>query len=144
MNGWQAPLRMIRETPIDVVMLAGRWTLLDRTGQQLLDDCAGRGVAVVAAAPYNSGLLARPRPIAGAAFDYQPADAALIAGANRLADMCEPYGVTLPDAALQFPLRHPAVVSVVAGTRSARQVHETVRRLSVPIADQLWQDLDDA
>lgn len=144
MNSWQAPLRMIRETPIDVVMLAGRWTLLDRTGRRLLDECARRGTAVVAAAPYNSGLLARPRPAADAAFDYQPAEAALIAGANRLADRCEPYGTSLPEAALQFPLRHPAVVSVVAGTRDARQVHEAVRRLAVPIADQLWQDLDDA
>ena len=58
MNQWQAPLRMVRETDVDVVMLAGRWTLLDRSGQPLLAECAaGRGV--VAAAPFNSGLLAR-------------------------------------------------------------------------------------
>ena len=62
MNQWQAPLRMVRETDLDVVMLAGRWTLLDRSGQPLLDECAARGVQIVAAAPFNSGLLARDRP----------------------------------------------------------------------------------
>jgi D-threo-aldose 1-dehydrogenase len=62
MNQWQAPLRMVRETDLDVVMLAGRWTLLDRSGAPLLEECVARGVAVVAAAPFNSGLLARPWP----------------------------------------------------------------------------------
>ncbi len=70
MNQWQAPLRMVRETGIDLVMLACRWTLLDRSGQPLLDECAARGVAVVAAAPFNSGLLARAWPPDGAYFDY--------------------------------------------------------------------------
>jgi D-threo-aldose 1-dehydrogenase len=142
MNDWRAPLRVVRETPVDVVMLAGRWTLLDRSGQQLLDECAARGVSVVAAAPYNSGLLARPRPAADATFDYGPAGAALIDRANRLADACERHGVTLPAAALQFPLRHPAVAAVVAGTRDARQAAEAVARLAAAVPEQLWQELD--
>lgn len=141
MNQWQAPLRMVRETPIDVVMLAGRWTLLDRTGRELLDECAQRGVSVVAAAPYNSGLLSRPRPAAGTTFNYQPADAALVAEAHRLADVCESFGVPLPAAAVQFPLRHPAVASVVAGTRDPGQVAEAVARLAAPVPDPLWREL---
>lgn len=142
MNQWQAPLRMVRETPIDAIMLAGRWTLLDRTGRELLDECAARGVSVVAAAPYNSGLLSRPRPADGATFNYRPADRALVAEAHRLADACERSGVTLPEVALQFPLRHPAVASVVAGTRTAGQVAETMRRLSATIPEGLWDQLD--
>ncbi len=141
MNDWQGPLRMVRETPIDVVMLAGRWTLLDRSGAPLMDECAQRGVSVVAAAPYNSGLLARPRPAADAHFNYGPAGAELVHRANRLADACERYGVSLPAAALQFPLRHPAVCSVVAGTRDAGQVAEALNRLGTDIPGQLWQDL---
>jgi D-threo-aldose 1-dehydrogenase len=142
MNDWAAPLRVIRETPVDVIMLAGRWTLLDRSGRQLLDECAERGVSVIAAAPYNSGLLARPRPAPGATFDYGPASASLIRQATRLAETCERYGVSLPAAALQFPLRHPAVASVVAGVRSPREVSDTVARLSASVPPPLWQDLD--
>ncbi len=119
MNQWQAPLRMVRETGIDVVMLAGRWTLLDRSGQPLLDECAARGVAVVAAAPFNSGLLARPWPPDGAHFDYGPAAPGVLARARALAGICERHGVSLPDAAVQFPLRHPAVVS--RGQRDAQR-----------------------
>ena len=73
MNQWQAPLRMVRETDLDVVMLAGRWTLLDRSGAPLLAECAARGVSVVAAAPFNSGLLAQPWPPDDAHFNYGPA-----------------------------------------------------------------------
>jgi D-threo-aldose 1-dehydrogenase len=142
MNDWAAPLRVIRETPVNVIMLAGRWTLLDRSGRQLLDECAERGVSVIAAAPYNSGLLARPRPGPDATFDYGPASTPLIRRATQLAETCERYGVSLPAAALQFPLRHPAVASVVAGVRSPREVSDTVARLSTPVPAPLWQDLD--
>jgi D-threo-aldose 1-dehydrogenase len=99
-------------------------------------------VSVVAAAPYNSGLLARPRPDPDATFDYGPAGPALIRQATRLAEVCERYNVSLPAAALQFPLRHPAVAAVVAGTGTPQQVTEAVDRLSTPVPDQLWQDLE--
>ncbi|WP_277212368.1 aldo/keto reductase [Isoptericola croceus] len=142
MNQWQLPLRLVEETDVDVVMLAGRWSLLDRSGEPLLDACAERDVSVVAAAPYNSGLLARPRPPADATFDYQRADPAVLHRAHTMADACERHGVSLPEVALQFPLRHPAVVSVVAGMRTAAQVSESVRRFSVPVPEALWAELD--
>jgi D-threo-aldose 1-dehydrogenase len=142
MNQWQAPLRMVRETDLDIVMLAGRWTLLDRSGAELLDACAERGVSVVAAAPYNSGLLANPRPPAEIHFDYQQASAELLARAESLADACERWHVTLPDAAVQFPLRHPAVASVVAGLRDPRQVAQLVARRTHVVPDQAWPELD--
>ncbi|WGL50549.1 aldo/keto reductase [Nocardioides sp. BP30] len=141
MNQIGVPLRAVRETDLDVVMLANRLTLLDRSGLELADACAERDVSVVAAAPFNSGLLARPRPAADATYDYQPAPADLLARVNALADVCERWGVTLPDAAVQFPLQHPAVVCVVAGLRDARQVAELVERRHAHVPDQAWAEL---
>jgi len=142
MNQWQAPLRMVRETGIDLVMLAGRWTLLDRSGRPLLDECAARGVAVVAAAPFNSGLLARVWPPDGAPFDYGPAAPRVLARARALAGICERHGVSLPDAAIQFPLRHPAMVSVVSGMRSGGQVASALDRFATVVPDEAWTELD--
>ena len=142
MNQWQAPLRMVRETGIDLVMLAGRWTLLDRSGQPLVNECAARGVAVVAAAPFNSGLLARAWPGDGAYFDYGPATPQVLARARALAGICQRHGVSLPDAAIQFPLRHPAVVSVVAGMRSGEEVASTLARFATVVPDDAWTELD--
>jgi D-threo-aldose 1-dehydrogenase len=142
MNQWQAPLRMVQETDLDVVMLAGRWTLLDRSGQPLLDECAARGVAVVAAAPYNSGLLAQAEPPDDAHFNYSPAGPELIAQARALAEVCTRHGVTLPDAAVQFPLRHPAVVSVVTGMRSDEEVDAALARFAATVPGPAWAELD--
>lgn len=142
MNQWQAPLRMVRETDLDVVMLAGRWTLLDHSGAPLLAECADRGVSVVAAAPFNSGLLAQPWPPDGALFNYGPAGPALLQRARDLARICHEHGVDLPTAAVQFPLRHPAVVSVVSGMRTAAQAVTTVARLTTPVPDDIWAELE--
>jgi D-threo-aldose 1-dehydrogenase len=142
MNGWEGPARLVRETDLDVVMLAGRWTLLDRSGAPLLDLCADRGVSVVAAAPYNSGLLARARPATDAHFDYAEVDPETLARAHDLADRCEAGGTRLPAAALQFALRRPVVASVVAGLRTPGQVTETVQRFSEEIDEQTWRSLD--
>jgi D-threo-aldose 1-dehydrogenase len=142
MNQWRAPLRMVRETDLDVVMLAGRWTLLDRSGAPLLAACAERGVAVIAAAPFNSGLLARDRPAPGGRFDYGQAPPAVLTRAEALADCCQRHGTRLPAAALQFPLRHPAVVSVVAGMRTAEEADAAARLLAAPVPEPAWPELD--
>jgi D-threo-aldose 1-dehydrogenase len=142
MNQWQAPLRMVRETDLDVVMLAGRWTLLDRSGAPLLAECAARGVSVVAAAPFNSGLLAQPWPPDDAHFNYGPAGPARLDRARDLARICTGHGVDLPTVAVQFPLRHPAVVSVVSGMRTAAQAETTLARLTTPVPDDVWTELD--
>jgi D-threo-aldose 1-dehydrogenase len=141
MNQWQAPLRMVRETDLDVVMLAGRWTLLDRSGAPLLAECLARGVSVVAAAPFNSGLLAQPWPPDDAHFNYGPAGPARLDRARDLARICTQHGVDLPTVAVQFPLRHPAVVSVVSGMRTAAQAETTLARLTTPVPDDVWTEL---
>jgi D-threo-aldose 1-dehydrogenase len=122
-------------------MVAGRWTLADRSGAPLLAACVERGVSVVAAAPFNSGLLARPYPPTDARFDYGPAPADVLTFARRLADACATVGVALPDAALQFPLRHPAVASVVVGMRTADEARANVAALRRPLPDDAWSAL---
>jgi D-threo-aldose 1-dehydrogenase len=135
-------LRFVTETDVDVVMLAGRWTLADRTGAALLAECADHDVAVVAAAPFNSGLLAAPMPPDDAHFDYGPAPAEVLGFARDLAAACAAAGTTLPHAAVQFPLRHPAVAAVVAGARTAEQAAAAAARASVPVPDAAWLRLD--
>ncbi|MFD3519941.1 aldo/keto reductase [Streptomyces sp. NPDC058653] len=135
-------LRTVTETDIDTVMVAGRWTLLDRTARPLLDACAARGISVVAAAPFNSGLLSRPSPAPDATFDYGPVPAPLLHRVHRLVDVCTRHGTVLPHAALRFPLRSPEVACVVAGFRSADEVRAAARWAGVDLTDEAWADLD--
>ncbi len=131
---------LIRGYDVDLVMCAGRYTLLEQA-DDLMTAAQERGVGVVVAGVYNSGLLARQRPGPGAKYNYEPAPQALIDRVQALADLCERHGVTLPEAALAFPLRHPAVVSVVVGVGTPDQVTQTVDRLAVPVPEALWADL---
>ncbi|MFC4061362.1 aldo/keto reductase [Planomonospora corallina] len=140
MNQWEMLARFVRETDMDVVMLAGRYTLLDRSAErELLPLCAERGVAVLAAGVFNSGLLATHEP--SGTYDYAPAPGPLLGRARRIAAVCERHGVTLPQAALAFPLRHPAVVSVVAGARSPAEVTRNAALAAAPVPEELWSDL---
>jgi D-threo-aldose 1-dehydrogenase len=134
--------RLVRETDVDVVMLAGRYTLLDHSAlDDLLPACAERGVSVLAAAIFNSGLLATPRPAAGARFDYAPASSELVLRAHRIADICEAHGVTLPQAAMAFPLHHPVIAGIVVGMRSAAEARRNAESFGVQVPAQVWADL---
>ena len=144
MNQARMLAEFVRRCDVDVVMVAGRYTLLDHSAaDDLLPLALERGVGVVAAAVYNSGLLSSARPAGDAKFDYQDATPALLARADAIADVCERHGVTLPDAAVAFALRHPAVVSVVLGTRTPAQVESNVARYETPIPEALWAELRD-
>ncbi|MFC8078475.1 aldo/keto reductase [Streptomyces sp. NPDC057307] len=135
-------LRAVEEADVDAVMVAGRWTLLDRTAAPLLDACARRGVSAVAAAPFNSGLLSRPRPPDDASFDYGPAPESVLRRAHRLADICDLHGIVLPHAAVRFPLRHPAVACVVAGFRAPDEVVSAARWTAADLSASAWSELD--
>jgi D-threo-aldose 1-dehydrogenase len=141
MNYVSPLLRFVNESDVDAVMVAGRWTLLDRSAAPLLQACAERGVSVVAAAPFNSGLLAKPWPPDHACFDYSPASPALLASARECARVCEAHGTSLPEAAIQFPLRHQAVTCVVAGMRTAAQSSQNAVWATATIDEQLWAEL---
>ncbi|MCX5263090.1 aldo/keto reductase [Streptomyces sp. NBC_00199] len=136
---------LVRETDADVVMLSGRYTLLDHSAlDDLLPACTERGVSVLAASVFNSGLLATPRPARGAAYDYAPAPPDVLRRARELADVCEAHGVRLPQAAMAFPLRHPAVAGIVLGMRSPEEVRLDAAGFGVRIPDRLWSDLREA
>ncbi|MCF3106514.1 aldo/keto reductase [Streptomyces roseoverticillatus] len=140
MNQSAMPARFVRDTDVDVVLLAGRYTLLDQSAlSDLLPAASRRGVAVVAAGVFNSGLLAAPVP--GATYDYAAAPPGLLARALRLQETCERHGVPLRAAAARFPLGHPAVAGTLIGLRNAREVADAVHQSHRPIPGALWQDL---
>jgi D-threo-aldose 1-dehydrogenase len=142
MNDWRPLLRFVEACDVDIMMLAGRWTLLDRSGLPLLDACSERGVAIAAAAPFNSGILSRPTPAEDATFNYERAAPNLQAKAIALADLCTRFEVELPHVALKFPLRHPAVATVVVGVRNAEEAQSDTEWLSRSIPEELWFELD--
>ena len=142
MNDASLLARLVRETDMDVVMLAGRYTLLEQDSlDDLLPLCVERGVGVVAAGVFNSGLLARPQPSSEAKYDYETAPRELVDGARAIAAVCDRHETSLPAAAIAFPLAHPAVVSVCLGARSAKQVQQNVALYGEPIAADLWSEL---
>lgn len=134
--------RLVEESDVDVVMLSGRYTLLDQSAlDELLPACVDRGVSVLAASIFNSGLLATARPSEGATFDYAPAAPQMIERAHRLADICEAHGVTLPALAMAFPLLHPAVAGIVVGMRTADEVRRNTAAFTSEIPNGVWDDL---
>lgn len=134
--------RFVRETDLDIVMCAGRYTLLDHAAEaDLLPAAAERGVSVAVAAVFNSGILATERPVADAKFDYGAAPAALVERTIAIADIAAPYGVTVPQLAVQFPLRHAAVSTVVMGADSAGQIESNAALADTAVPEDLWAEL---
>ena len=132
--------RFAREGDFDVFMLAGRYTLFDQVGLiDLLPLCVQRGIAVLVAGTMNSGILAATGP--GARLDYQPAPLAAIERARRLEAVCVRHGTQLKAAAIQFPLAHPAVASIVAGVRSVAHLDEYPVLMREAIPQGLWHEL---
>jgi D-threo-aldose 1-dehydrogenase len=124
----------------DCFLLAGRYSLLDQSGlADLLPECLRRGISVVVGGVYNSGVLAAPVP--GATYDYRPAPSRILARAQAMERLCARYDVPLRAAALQFPLGHPAVVSVLVGMRSPEEAADAAAMASVKIPGELWRDL---
>jgi D-threo-aldose 1-dehydrogenase len=132
--------RFAQEGDFDIFLLAGRYTLLDQSAlADLLPICEQKEIAVVVGGVMNSGVLADPRP--GSRFNYAPAAADIVDRAERLAAICARHDVSLRAAAVQFPLAHPAVVSVVAGVRRIDHLEEYPRLFREPIAADLWAEL---
>ncbi|MGW2836456.1 aldo/keto reductase [Streptomyces sp. NPDC001493] len=140
MNQTAMLTRFLRDTDVDVVLCAGRHTLLDGSAlDELLPEAEARGRSVVVGGVFNSGLLADPRP--GAPYDYAAAPAALLERALRMKAVTEAHGVPLRAAALHHSLAHPAVASVLVGTRSPDEVRDAAALLRTPLPSALWDDL---
>lgn len=131
---------------LSFVLVAGIHTLLNTAAFQcgMLADAHKAGIAVLAAAPFNSGILARDRTtFESASYSYAPADRAIIERARALSDVCDRHGVSLRAAALAFPLGHPAVASVVVGAKSPDEWRDCVELLhsAERIPPSFWTDL---
>ena len=133
-------LDALRHGGFDGFLLAGRYTLLDQSAlAELLPACLEKKAAVILGGPYNSGILARP--VGGATYDYKPAPAAMLRRVEALAAICADFNVPLQAAALQFPLGHPAVVTVLPGARSPEEVAANHGFARHPIPAAFWHAL---
>ncbi len=135
-NEWEPALWLAERAELDVILLAGRWTLLEQGAARLMEVCAQRGIGVVVGGPYNSGVLA-----GGAHFDYGAVPAAVAERARRLGAVCARHGVPLLHAAFRWPLLHPAVVSVVPGSQSAAEMAGNLAAARAEVPAALWEDL---
>jgi D-threo-aldose 1-dehydrogenase len=135
--------RAVRTDAIDLVMLPGRYTLLEAPGKDVVALCQERGVDIVNVAVFNSGLLATPEPSEASHYEYREVPPDKLRRAQDLARTCRELGVDLPTAALQFSARHPAVVSVVVGADTPEQIRQNARRMRSPVPEELWQVLAD-
>ncbi|MEU2432462.1 aldo/keto reductase [Streptomyces sp. NPDC007861] len=140
MNQAEMLTRFVRDTDVDAVLCAGRFTLLDqRAADELLPEAEARGRSVVIGGVFNSGVLADPKP--GATYDYRAVGQEVLDRALRIKAVSERHGVPLRAAALRFPLRHPAVASVLVGARSAEEIEDAAAMRAVPVPDALWAEL---
>jgi len=127
-------------TDLDCVLVAGRYTLLDtRAAAALLPECQRRGVAVLAAGVFNSGVLADPG--SAATYDYRPASPDVMDRARRIGAVCARHGLPIGAAALQFTLRHPAVTAAVVGARSPAEIATDVQYLACDVPGALFDEL---
>ena len=140
-NEWQVCDRVLDEMDVDCFLLAGRFTLLEQEPlETFLPKCIERNVSVIIGGPYNSGILAtddRRR----ATYDYKPAPEDLWQKAQAIRRMCESHGVDPRAAALQYPLRHPAVAAVIPGVWAVEEVEQNLALIAAEIPDGLWRDL---
>jgi D-threo-aldose 1-dehydrogenase len=132
----------VRNTDADVMMVAGRYTLLDQSAAtDLIPAATERGVAIAAAGVFNSGILASDSPDGSAHFDYRSAPPDLVARAVQIAAICHRYDLTLPEAAAQFPFSAPPVQAVVLGAESPDQVRRNTHLLDRAAPASLWEEL---
>jgi len=143
-NEIEVCVELLARADLDVILLAGRYTLLENAAAlDLLAEAGRRGVDVIIGGPYNSGLLAATdRP--GATYNYRAADASVLARAQRIYDVCAAHGVDVGAAALQFPLAYPAVTSVIIGMRTTDEVRAAIERILTGIPPALWAALRSA
>ncbi|MFQ3562877.1 aldo/keto reductase [Streptomyces gramineus] len=140
MNQTAMLTRFVRDTDVDVVLCAGRYTLLDQSAlADLLPAAAERGASVVIGGAFNSGLLADPRP--DATYNYTQAPPELLARAVRLKTLAERHGTTLRAAALAFCAAPAAVASVLVGARSAAEIEDGARQFAAPVPAAFWQEV---
>lgn len=144
-NEWEVCEASLEHGDWDCFLLAGRYTLLEqRALDSFLPKCIERRCSIIVGGPYNSGILATGvRGGAGGRYDYASAPEPVVATVDRIEAVCTDFGVPLPAAALQFPLAHPAVVSVIPGMSDVHHINQTRQLFGTPIPDAFWHALRD-
>lgn len=141
MNWCPTSIAIMRETELNIALIAGRFTLLDQSAQDELYPLAlKKKVSIIAAGVFNSGVLANPAP--GSYYDYEPASKEIIEKARTIGKFLEKFDISLQAAALQFPLRHPAVSSVLSGAGSVKELRENIANFDAQIPDDLWSQME--
>ncbi|MFK4100390.1 aldo/keto reductase [Streptomyces sp. NPDC019531] len=140
MNQAEMLTRFVRDTDVDAVLCAGRYTLLDQSAlTELLPAAVQRGVSVVVGGAFNSGLLADPKP--DSTYNYAQVPGRLLDKALRMKEIAESHGISLRAAALAFCAAHPAVASVLVGARSTAEVEDCADQFATPVPEAFWQEL---
>lgn len=135
-------LESARTGIVDLLMVAGRYTLADQpVARDVLPECRRRGIGIVNAAVFNSGLLATGSPPPHPRFDYGATPPEVLDRTQRIAALCTDFNVELPAAALQFSLRDRTVMSVVAGAKNPAQVRQNAQRMDAVIPPEFWTAL---
>jgi len=143
MNYCAPSITAVKEMDLDIILIAGRFTLLDQSAQdQLFKECLKKNTAVVVGGVYNSGILANP--VAGANYNYVPASDELIKKAQQIQQLLADFQIPITAAAIQFPLRHPAVVSVLTGSRTAKELNSNIADFDRDIPAAVWEALDES
>ena len=142
-NFCDSALEIMKSVDLDIVLLAGRYTLLDQSAQnKLLPYALERKVDITIGGVFNSGVLADPKP--GATFEYLPASDEIIKKSQDIGAFLKKLGVPLTAAALQFPLRHPAVTSVLTGSRNSRELLANMADFDLELPEDIWNQLENA
>jgi D-threo-aldose 1-dehydrogenase len=140
MNQSEMLARFAEAVPVDCFLLAGRYTLLDQGAlATLFPICQSRNIGIILGGIYNSGILADP--YGAAKFDYEDADAMLVARARELDALCRRHGTALKAAAIQFALAHPAVTVALQGARTASEAADNVAMANTEVPSSFWQEL---
>ncbi len=140
-NEWEVCETLAQRGDFDLFLLAGRYTLLEQDAlQSFLPLCENLGIGIILGGPYNSGILATG-PIANATFNYSTAPKEVIYKVTRIQAVCARHNVPMIEAALQFPLFHPSVVSVIPGGQIVDEVIGNRKYLDKNIPKAFWQDL---
>jgi D-threo-aldose 1-dehydrogenase len=143
MNWCPTSVAIMKETNLNIALIAGRFTLLDQSAQAELYPLAlAKNVSIIAAGVFNSGVLANP--VEGAYYDYEIAPQEIIDKARAIAKFLEKFNVSLASAALQFPLRHPAVASVLTGAGSTAELRANIASFDATLPDELWSEMEEA
>ena len=143
MNICSYATKAVKEMDLDVILIAGRYSLLDQSAQEVLfKECLKKQTGVMVGGVYNSGVLANPTP--ESTYNYVPVTPEILSKVKQIQALLLDFDISLTAAAIQFPLRHPAVTCVLTGSRSVTELNANIKDFDQTIPDAAWKALEDA